>query len=176
MAGEDACGPSNSALVNLSGLLKGITDTRGANGIIRFVRLILLAMWLGAALFFGAVVAPAAFSVLRSFDLPNSGEIAGSIVTRSLTIVNIAGFLVGLFLLVTLFVRRSSKGRIAFLVESLSVVVIFLGTSVGHWVITARMRALRAAMVLPIDQIRPDDPRRMAFNSLHGYSVNALGL
>jgi len=38
------------------------------------------------------------------------------------------------------------------------------------------MRALRAAMVLPIDQIAADDARRIAFNSLHGYSVNALGL
>jgi len=38
------------------------------------------------------------------------------------------------------------------------------------------MRALRAAMVLPIDQIAADDARRVAFNSLHGYSVNALGL
>lgn len=139
------------------------------------IRLVLLAMWLGAALFFGAVVAPAVFSVLRSFDLPNASEIAGSIVTRSLSVVNVAGFVVGLFLLVTLLVRRS-QGRIAFLVESVCVVLIVLGTGVGHWVIAARMRALRAAMLLPIDQIRPDDPRRITFNNLHGYSVNTLGL
>ena len=33
-----------------------------------------------------------------------------------------------------------------------------------------------AAMALPIDQIAVDDPRRIAFNSLHGYSVKAFGL
>jgi hypothetical protein len=38
------------------------------------------------------------------------------------------------------------------------------------------MRALRAAMELPIDQIAVDDARRVAFNALHGYSVNALGI
>jgi hypothetical protein len=38
------------------------------------------------------------------------------------------------------------------------------------------MRALRAAMVVPIDQIAADDSRRIAFNSLHSYSVNALSL
>jgi hypothetical protein len=54
--------------------------------------------------------------------------------------------------------------------------VIALATGVGHWVIAARMRGLRAAMVLPIDQISMDDSRRIAFNTLHGYSVNALGL
>ena len=136
----------------------------------------MLACWFGAALFFGAVVAPAAFGVLRSFGLPNANEIAGAIVTRSLSVVNIAGFVVALLLLVSLIVRRNTSGRVSFIVECISLGVIALATGVGHWLIAARMRALRAAMVLPIDQIAADDPRRVAFNALHGYSVNALGL
>jgi hypothetical protein len=138
-------------------------------------RLILLACWFGAALFFGAVVAPAAFDVLRSFGLPNANEIAGSIVTRSLSVINIAGFLIALLLLLSLIVRRSA-GRVSFIVECICLVLIGLATAIGHWVIAARMRALRAAMVVPIDQIAADDPRRVAFGALHGYSVNALGL
>ncbi len=141
-----------------------------------FTRLILLACWFGAALFFGAVVAPAAFGVLRSFGLPNANEIAGSIVTRSLSVVNIAGFLIALLLLVTLILRRNTSGRVSFIVECICLALIALATGVGHWIIAARMRALRAAMVLPIDQIAADDARRVAFNNLHGYSVNALGL
>ena len=141
-----------------------------------FTRLILLACWFGAALFFGAVVAPAAFGVLRSFGLSNANEIAGSIVTRSLSVINIAGFLIALLLLLTLLVRRRSAGRVSFIVESICLVVIGLATAVGQWVIAARMRALRAAMVVPIDQVAADDPRRLAFGALHGYSVNALGL
>jgi hypothetical protein len=136
----------------------------------------LLAAWLGAALFFGAVVAPAAFSVLRSFDLPNANEIAGTIVTRSLSVVNISGLIIGLFLLLTYFLQKGSKGKVASILEICSIVLILLSTSVGHWLIAARMRALRAAMILPIDQVRFGDPRRVEFNSLHGYSVNALGL
>jgi hypothetical protein len=139
-------------------------------------RLILLACWFGAALFFGAVVAPAAFGVLRSFGLANANEIAGSIVTRSLSVVNIAGFVIALILLVTLILRRNYSSRFSFIVEFICIVVIALTTAVGHWFIAARMRALRAAMVVPIDQIAADDPRRIAFNSLHGYSVNALSL
>jgi hypothetical protein len=140
------------------------------------IRLILLACWFGAALFFGAVVAPAAFGVLRSFGLPNANEIAGSIVTRSLSVVNIAGFVVALLLLATIILRRNTSGRVSFVVECICLGVIALATGVGHWFIAARMRALRAAMVLPIDQIATDDPRRVAFDNLHGYSVNALGL
>ena len=141
-----------------------------------FIRLILLACWFGAALFFGAVVAPAAFGVLRSFGLSNANEIAGSIVTRSLSVINIAGFLIALLLLLSLLLWRNYGGRISFIVECICLVLIAITTGVGHWVIAARMRALRAAMVLPIDQIAADDPRRVEFGALHGYSVNALGL
>ena len=141
-----------------------------------FSRLILLACWFGAALFFGAVVAPAAFGVLRAHSLANANELAGSIVTRSLSVVNIAGFLIALLLLLTLFLRRNSGSRLSFTIEAICIAVIALATGVGHWVIAARMRGLRAAMILPIDQIAMDDSRRIAFNTLHGYSVNALGL
>jgi uncharacterized protein DUF4149 len=139
-------------------------------------RIVLLAMWLGAALFFGAVVAPAAFGVLRSFGLPNAGEIAGTIVTRSLSVVNVAGFFIALLLLVSVLVWRASTGRVSFIVQCACFILMALATGIGHWFIAARMRALRAAMVLPIDQVAPDDPRRVAFSSLHVYSVNALGL
>jgi glucan phosphoethanolaminetransferase (alkaline phosphatase superfamily) len=144
--------------------------------LINVSRLILLAVWFGAALFFGVVVAPAAFGVLRSFGLPNASEIAGSIVTRSLSVVNLAGFVIAVLLLVTVILRRNYSSRLSFIFECICLAVIALTTGVGHWFIAARMRALRVAMVLPIDQIAADDPRRVAFNSLHGYSVNALSL
>ena len=136
----------------------------------------MLACWFGAALFFGAVVAPAAFGVLRSFGLSNANEIAGSIVTRTLAVINIAGFVIALLLLVTAMLRRNYLSRWSFIVECVCLGIIALSTAVGHWFIAARMRALRAAMVVPIDQVAADDARRIAFNSLHGYSVNALSL
>jgi hypothetical protein len=142
---------------------------------LNFVKLILLSMWLGATLFFGAVVAPSAFGVLRSFGLTNASEIAGSIVTRCLSVVNISGFIVGLFIVLCLFISARPKG-LRFLLELLSSGLIVVATGIGHWIIAARMHALRVAMNLPVDQIRPDDPRRIEFNNLHGYSVNTLGL
>src|SRR4029078_5957822 len=93
-----------------------------------FSRLILLACWFGAALFFGAVVAPAAFGVLRSFGLSNANEIAGGIVTRSLSVIIIAGCLIALLLLVTLFLRRGSAGRVIFIVECFCIAVCVFAT------------------------------------------------
>lgn len=136
----------------------------------------MLAAWLGAALFFGAVVAPAAFGVLRSFGLPNASEIAGSIVTRTLGVINVAGFVIALLLLVTALLRRQAQTRLTLIIECVCLAVIALTTALGHWWIAARMRALRAAMELPIDQVAVADPRRVEFNALHGYSVKALGI
>ena len=114
--------------------------------------------------------------MLRSFGLPNASEIAGGIVTRSLGVVNIAGFVISLLLLASLlWLRRRSSG-LSFILECVSLGLIALTTAVGHWFIAARMRGLRAAMELPIDQIAASDPRRIEFNALHGYSVNALGV
>lgn len=144
--------------------------------IINSTRMMLLAAWFGVALFFSAVVAPAAFGVLRQFQLSNASEIAGAIVSRSLSVVNVSGCVIALLLAVTIFARRDSTGRKAFLAEGISLAVVALMTALGHWVIAARMRALKATMILPIDQLAQDDARRAAFNSLHGNSVIVLSL
>ena len=144
--------------------------------IVNSVRLALLAAWFGAALFFSAVVAPSAFGVLRLYGLSNASEIAGAIVSRSLSVVNVSGCVIALLLAVTIFVRRGATGKKSFLAEVISLAVVALMTALGHWVIAARMRALKATMLLPIDQLTADDARRVAFNSLHGNSVIVLSL
>jgi len=144
--------------------------------ILSSLRLLLLALWLGAALFFSVVVAPTSFAVLRSFQLPNASEIAGTIVSRSLGFINRSGFIVGLTLLITLFFCRKAYSKALFLLELLSLTIVVVSAGVGQWIIASRMLALRAAMRLPIDQVALDDPRRMAFNTLHAYSVTALGI
>jgi hypothetical protein len=140
------------------------------------LRLLLLAAWLGAAIFFSAVVAPGAFRVLRAFILPNAGEIAGAIVTRTLSFINTTGFIVSLLLIVFAFVLRKTYARQTFTLQIILLALLAISTSVGEWVIAARMRALRASMQLPIDQVSAADPARLAFDALHGYSVAALSI
>ena len=138
--------------------------------------MLLLAGWLGAAIFFSAAVAPAAFGVLRSLNVQNAGEIAGAIVNRTLSVVNTSGFVIGLFSMVVGLLIKG-RYRLRIMVAQLSLlVVLVLATGVGQWVIAARMRTLRLAMDAPIDLIAPNDPNRVAFAALHGYSVAALSI
>jgi hypothetical protein len=141
--------------------------------LLKDIRILVLAIWLGAALYFSAVVAPTAFAVLRGFHLPNAGEIAGGIVNRALAVVNVSGFVVSLALLST---ALFSKKRRWLLAELVALGLMATATAVGKWIIAAKLHSLRVAMALPIDQIPPSDPRRVAFNNLHGYSVTVLAI
>lgn len=140
------------------------------------LRLFLLGLWLGAAVFFSAVVAPTAFRVLRGFNLPNAGEIAGTIVSHALSVVNISGFVLSLILMVIAFGLRRNYSRGRLMVQMVLLAIMTVTTAAGEWIIAARMRALRTAMLVPIDQVSASDSKRVAFAALHGYSVAALGV
>lgn len=141
---------------------------------IRQLRTLLLGMWLGAAIFFGASVAPALFGVLRGAGLVNANELAGSIVTRLLSFLNKGGFEIALFALVTAFFVSRNRKLALRIGEVLSLAIMAIMTGVSQWIITARMVALRAAMNGTIDQVPFSDPRRIEFDSLHRYSTTVM--
>jgi len=132
-------------------------------------------MWLGAAIFFGAAVAPALFGVLRNAGLANANELAGSIVARLLAFINRGGFEIALFLFVTGFFVHRLRNRVAHVAEVLSTAIMAIMTGVNLWIISTRMSVLRASMGL-IDQVSPADSRRLEFDSLHRYSVMMMGV
>src|SRR6478752_7499323 len=123
----------------------------------------LLAAWLGATIFVGAVVAPAAFAVLPTRTL------AGALVGRVLPPLFWSGAAVGAF--VAVMVRRSQ--RMAALGAALVMVVASLAAQL---VVAPRIEAVRVSAAGPIDALPRDDARRLAFGRLHGASVALLGL
>ncbi|HEX7175929.1 MAG TPA: DUF4149 domain-containing protein [Pyrinomonadaceae bacterium] len=131
-------------------------------------RLLLIALWLGAAVFFSFAVAPSAFAVLPA------RELAGAVVSRTLAIVNTGGAVIGLLLLLSLPLDRGARSRRAVAGEAASLLILTALCAAGQWVVAARMQALRAQMGRPIDELAATDPLRVAFNSLHVYSVWAL--
>lgn len=148
------------------------SERRGSlSGIINGARLLLVALWLGGAVFFSFVVAPTAFKVLPA------RELAGAVVTRTIAVVNVGGFVVALLLLATASFGREdgARRRASRVVEVVALAVVAVACGVGHWVVAARMLALRAQMNRPIDAVAANDPLRAAFNSLHGYSVGLMG-
>lgn len=135
------------------------------------VRLLLIATWLGAAIFFGAAVAPNAFAVLAA-----SRELAGAIVSRTLAAVNMSGFVISLLLLLSAPVLRRAERKAMFRAEMIALAIVGTATGFGQWIITARLEQLRGAMQRPIEMVAANDPLRITFGQWHVYSVIALGV
>lgn len=135
------------------------------------IRLLLLVLWLGAAVFFSFAVAPSAFAILQANEVVNHQQIAGAIVSRTLMIINISGLVIGLILLATAFF--SSKGTNLFFIwlERILLLIMAAACAVGHFVISLWLSFLRAEIGRPIDELALDDPLRIKFNNLHEYSV-----
>lgn len=142
--------------------------------IIRQIRVLLLGLWLGAAIYFGAAVAPTLFGVLRGAGVANANELAGAMVTRLLRVINYGGFEIALFLLVTAFFINRHRRRLVQVAEVISLAIMAIMTGVSQFIISARMQELRQAMGGPIDEVSPFDQRRVAFDSLHRYSVTLM--
>ena len=131
-------------------------------------RILILGLWLGAACFFSFAVAPGAFGVLPS------RELAGLVVNRTLAIVNYSGFVIGLILLASSYVSRANTNRIKLWIEQGALLLLTAACAFGQFVIAARLSDLRGQIGRPIDEVAIDDPLRVAFNDLHGYSVTIL--
>lgn len=132
------------------------------------IRLLLIGLWLGAAIFFVAV-AQSAFAVLPT------RELAGSVVSRTLLIVNISGLIVGLILLASSFLRQTGVKPLWIWTERVLLAILTLACAAGQFVIALWLSFVRAQMGgRPIDEIPLEDPLRIQFNNLHQYSVWVL--
>ena len=127
------------------------------NRIVRVLQLLLLGLWLGATIFFGTAVAPALFGVLRGANLANANELAGTVVSRLLAMINRGGFEISLFVIITAYFTTRNETRLRRFAEMISLAIMAIMTGVGQWMIAPRMVALRAAMQGHIDQIARDD-------------------
>ena len=131
------------------------------------VRLLLVGLWLGAAVFFIAV-AQSAFAVLPS------RELAGSVVSRTLLIINLSGLVVGLVLLATSFFKQLNIKPLWLWTERVLLVILTAACAVGQFVIGLWLSWIRTQIGRPIDEVAVDDPLRIQFNNLHQYSIWVL--
>jgi hypothetical protein len=131
------------------------------------VSALLLAAWLGAALYFTVVVTRAAFAVLPSRTM------AGALVGQILPVLFDSAMLVGACLAGAALLARSGPARTASLAGGIAIAALAAFARFG---ILPRIARLRLSMPAAIDALSVDDPARRAFGQLHAMSVATLGL
>ncbi|QUW00023.1 DUF4149 domain-containing protein [Chloracidobacterium sp. MS 40/45] len=133
---------------------------------------LVLALWLGAMVFFSAAVAPSAFGVLPTRYL------AGTLVNSVLGKLEWWGLVCGVLLtgIQAALVIRAGKlttwaGRLAVGLPVLMTVVV----AISKFVVSAKLAAIRGALGSELEKLPLDDPTRMTFAAWHQYSVWLMG-
>ena len=113
------------------------------------IRLLILAIWLGAAVFFVGV-AQVVFHIVQP-------EQAGAIVGQNLAILNYAGMAIAVLLLLTSIVGAAKISRLWLWVERFLLLILGAACVVGQFVIGFWMDSIRSQMGRPVSEMAPDD-------------------
>ena len=131
--------------------------------LVRFLQVFTLGTWIGALIYVGAIVAPAAFSVLTP-------DQAGALVGLTLGRLHLMGIVAGIiYLLVTAIWSRSAAALLR--PASLLVLAMVVLTFVSQFWVTGTMDALRGRMG-SVSATLASDQLRISFDRLHRISVN----
>jgi hypothetical protein len=140
---------------------------------LRFLMLLSLVAWIGGLIFFAFVLAPTVFA---PGVLPNT-HLAGNIVGRALGKLHWIAIVSGLiFLGSSMLYGRVTEGTTHVFPLRHVLIVLMLGlTMLSQFWIIPRMDTLRATVgdfaTVPID-----NPARMQFDALHGWSTRVEGV
>ena len=127
------------------------------------IRLLLLGLWLGAAVFFIGVAQ-------NAFNVIPQRELAGAVVGRNLSLLNFAGFVIAILLLLTSLIGADRVKRFWTWIERFLLLVLVAACGLNQFVIGIWISNIRQQMNGPVDELAADDPLRLQFNTLHQYS------
>ena len=138
--------------------------------LLRILRLIVLALWVGGLAFFG-FVAYVAFQVL-----PDPHQ-AGAVVRGSLIMLHRLGFATGLiYLIVTLGLLATQRDTHPVRAAELALIIAMLGlTTYSQFSVIPKMEADRISLGGDVDKSPKTDPAHQNFDRLHDLSVKLEG-
>lgn len=133
---------------------------------LRFLQVLSLGVWVGAAFFVGLLLAPGAFATMPT------RELAGNVVGMALARLHLLGYSCGaLYLAGSVIAARSVSGLAR--PAAICVIAMLLLTAVSHHGINAKLADLRAQMTADFGSVEAtprDHPLRSSFGRLHGIS------
>lgn len=135
---------------------------------------LVLGLWLGALIFFGAILAPIAFTQLPALFGEQGIHAAGLVVGGSLVRLHWMGMFCGVVFLAVMLVARKHYRSI--IPQSVLVVLMLLLTAYSQFSIIPRMDTARASIGGNVDAVAPNNPGRQIFDRLHETSTHVEAL
>ena len=144
---------------------------------LRYVYVLVLAVWLGGMVILGTLAAPATFDVLQQ-QQPTTGRVtAGAVFGEMLRRFHIVAYAAGGLLLACLAGMAMLGPRpVGFGVRVGIVVVMLVLSLYSGLVVSRQLERLQLDIDGPVSALALDDPRRGRFGRLHGVSMALMML
>ena len=139
---------------------------------LRYVYVLVLAVWLGGMVILGALAAPATFDVLQQQQPTTGRAAAGAVFGEMLRRFHIVAYAAGGLLLACLAGMAMLGPRpVGFGIRVGIVVVMLLLSLYSGLVVSRHIERLQRDIDGPVSALALDDPRRGRFGRLHGAST-----
>ena len=138
--------------------------------LLRYLYILALVIWVGGLVVAGAIVAPAVFDVLQAAST-DGRVLAGLVFGEVLRRIHLLAYAMAAVMLLALTLQRVLGPRpINFGIRAAIVGTMLAVALASGYVISPRIEAIATAVKGPIASLPADDPRRIDFYRLHGWS------
>jgi hypothetical protein len=139
--------------------------------VLRYCYVAALAVWVGGMAVAALIVAPTVFGVLQGWD-PSTGRVlAGQVFGAILRRFTVVAYIAGAVMLISLTIQRFIGARPPGHGLRFGIICAMLALTVASGVaVIPRAEAIQQTVQGPVSALPADDPRRVAFDRLHGWS------
>ena len=148
---------------------------------LRYVYVVALVLWVGGLVAVGALVAPAVFGVLQAWNESQGRVLAGQVFGEVLLRLTWLSYAMGAVMFITLTLHRLLGARpIKYGIRVGIMALMLVMMMITGFYLIPEVDAIQAGISGPVADLPDADPRRVAFNRLHGlsnilFSITAIG-
>ena len=149
--------------------------------LLRYLYVVALVLWVGGLVVAGALVAPSVFGVLQAWNQLEGRVLAGQVFGEVLLRLTWLSYVMGAVMFITLTLHRLLGARpVKYGIRVGIMTLMLVMMMVTGFYLIPRVDAIQAEVSGPVAELPDTDPRRVAFNRLHGlsnilFSITALG-
>jgi hypothetical protein len=149
--------------------------------LLRYLYVVALVLWVGGLVVAGALVAPSVFGVLQAWNQLEGRVLAGQVFGEVLLRLTWLSYVMGAVMFITLTLHRLLGARpIKYGIRVGIMALMLVMMMVTGFYLIPEVDAIQAEVSGPVAELPDTDPRRVAFNRLHGlsnilFSITALG-
>jgi len=144
---------------------------------LKYLGVVILAVWVGGSIVLAAVAAPSLFASLAVADPIQGRTTAGVVFGAMFHRFQLVSWVLGGLMLALLATRAALGPRPRRLAVRIYTVLAMVLVSVGSELVVARrIEALRRDLPANLAQVSSDDPRRIEFGRWHAVSTGLMGL